>query len=497
MIRLIIYLILFAGLAFVAIFFADRPGSVTINWNGQRIQTDFVVLLLATLAVLIVAWILARVWSWLKGGTPLSPERRALRRQKKGLNEVDGALSALAAGDARKALSLGQGAIKHLEGAGIAYVVAAQAATASGKADLAEQYFDALSQTEHGKFLGLRGRVSEARRLGRTSKALELSEEALKAAPQSDWAIATAFELEAKLGKWTDAQATLRKAVAKSIFDAETSARHLGAIRYGQALAAQDAQQLADAARFAKQALAVRPNFVPAAVLAAQLFKAAGKTRHASTILEKTWTLRPHRALAESYAALMPMETAAARLKRFKKLSAFAPDDPESQLRLAEAALGAGLYDEAEEALRGQLEGLPRARAGVIMSQIAAAKGLDAIARSKWADLAAKGAPDPCYECSVCRTQRAYWSSHCPTCDSFNSFTWDQPSGSPAGPTDGDPLRLVGAATVVLAPPVNRPKENEEDTVDTAMIDAALEAPSIEANAGEGPDKTGTAPQST
>jgi HemY protein len=490
MIRTVIFLAVLAGLAFLSMFLADRPGSILINWDGYRIQASFVTIVVALVFVLGAAWLLARFWSWVKGGTPLSPERRALRRKQKGLNEVDGALSALAAGDSRKALSLGQSAVKHLEGAGIAYIVAAQAATASGKDALAEEYFEALSQTQHGKFLGLRGRVSEARRLGRVSKALELSEEALKEAPRSDWALATAFELEAKLGKWTDAQETLRKATAKSIFDSDTSARHLGAIRYGQALAAQKDGKMADAVRYAKQALSVRADFVPAAVLAAQLFKSSGKIRQASSVIEKTWKLRPHPALAESYAALMPMETSKARLTRFQKLAKLAPDHSESHLRLAEAALGANDYEAAEAALKPCLDGMARARAGVIMGQIAAAKGADARARTKWADLAAKGAPEPSYECSVCRAQRTYWTSHCPSCDSFNSFVWDEPAAGPGGPVDADPLRLVGAAPArlaaavdaappkaplepaksdVIAPsPAQEPKVAEAETVDAA-----------------------------
>lgn len=478
MIRALIALAILAGLAWVAMFAADQPGTVTINWMGYRIQASVIVLALALCAILLVIWRLARLWSWLKGGTPLSPERRALRGSKKGVGEVDAALSALAAGDARKALQLGQAAIKHLDGAGIAYIVSAQAATALGKSELAEEYFEALSQTEKGKFLGLRGRVSEARRLGHVSKALELSEEALQAAPRSDWAIATAFELEAKLGKWVEAEATLRKATAKSIFDAQTSARHMGAIRYGEALAARDEDRPADAARLAKAALAIRPDFVPAAILAAQLYKSAGKTRRASALLQKIWKLRPHPALAESYAALSPMETAAARLERFKKLVQPMPDHPESRLRLAEAALGAGELAMAEETLAPLLHGLAPARAGFIMSQVAASQGTDASTRSKWAELAQRGTPDPSYTCSVCNTQRQHWSPHCPTCDSFNTLDWDVAAGRPVLPAQDPALHLVGTAPAALAAPEDvTPSDAALETVDAAPAGDDDDAP--------------------
>jgi len=473
MIRPLIALLVLAGIALAAMFFADRPGSVTINWAGYRIQASMVALALAGLFVALAVWLLARLWSWIRGGTPLSPERRALRRKQKGLNEVDAALSALAAGDGRKALSLGQQAITHLEGAGVAYLVSAQAATACGKDDLAERYFDALSQTKHGKFLGLRGRVSEARRLGHVSKALDLAEEAVSAAPRSDWALVTAFELETKLGKWADAQATLKKAIAQSIFDKAVGAQHLGAIRYGEALAAQQDGRMADAMRHTKQALSVRPNFVPAAVLGAQLYKAAGKLRAASKLIEKVWALEPHHSLAECYAALKPMETPAARMARFETLFKLAPDHSESQIRFAEAAFNAGEYSRAESVLAPHLAGLPRARAGRLMGQIAAAKGDPAADREKWSDLASQGAPDPVYECSHCRAQWSYWTSHCAACDSFNSLVWDRATQTPIDPA-ADALSPVG-----IAPPQAQSGETGAPK-EEAMAGNARSAPETE-----------------
>ncbi|MEM6681301.1 MAG: heme biosynthesis HemY N-terminal domain-containing protein [Pseudomonadota bacterium] len=483
MIRPLIILLLLAGVALAAMFLADRPGTVTINWAGYRIEASLVILALAAILAAVAAWVLARLWSWAKGGTPLSPERRGLRRKQKGLNEVDAALSALAAGDGRKALSLGENAIKHLDGAGVAYLVSAQAATACGKDDVAERYFDALAKTKHGKFLGLRGRVSEARRLGQVSKALELSEQALTAAPRSDWALVTAFELETKLGKWGDAQTTLKKAIAKSIFDQQLGARHLGAIRYGEAVAAQQEGRMADAVRHAKQALAVRPNFVPAAVLAAQLYKAAGKLRAANKVIEKTWKLRPHHALAECYAALLPMETPQARMARFEKLNKLAPDHSESQIRLAEAAFNAGDYSRAETVLAPHLVGRARARAGKLMGQIAAAKGDDARERAKWVDLAASGAPEPAYECAQCRAQWAYWTSHCAACGSFNAFVWDPPARTIPAPS-ADPLSLVGSVPRVTAiEDADAPIDDLTD-IDTKAPDGGVQQPLPEEKSG-------------
>jgi hypothetical protein len=44
MIRVIIYLIVLAALAYGAVWLAERPGEVAITWQGERIDTSVMVL---------------------------------------------------------------------------------------------------------------------------------------------------------------------------------------------------------------------------------------------------------------------------------------------------------------------------------------------------------------------------------------------------------------------------------------------------------------------
>ena len=44
MIRVVIYLLIVAGLACAAVWFADRPGEVAITWQGWRVDTSVMVL---------------------------------------------------------------------------------------------------------------------------------------------------------------------------------------------------------------------------------------------------------------------------------------------------------------------------------------------------------------------------------------------------------------------------------------------------------------------
>jgi HemY protein len=51
MIRVIIYLIIVAALAYGAVWLAERPGEVAITWQGERIDTSVMVLAAAIAAI--------------------------------------------------------------------------------------------------------------------------------------------------------------------------------------------------------------------------------------------------------------------------------------------------------------------------------------------------------------------------------------------------------------------------------------------------------------
>src|SRR5262245_42103568 len=63
MIRVLVYLVIIAVLAFGAVWFAERPGDVAITWQGRRIDTS-VMVLLAAVAAIAVATVMA--WSILR-----------------------------------------------------------------------------------------------------------------------------------------------------------------------------------------------------------------------------------------------------------------------------------------------------------------------------------------------------------------------------------------------------------------------------------------------
>ena len=63
MIRVVLYVLLIAALAFAAVWLADRPGDVVITWLGRRVETSVMVLALAVIAIAVLSTLF---WSTLR-----------------------------------------------------------------------------------------------------------------------------------------------------------------------------------------------------------------------------------------------------------------------------------------------------------------------------------------------------------------------------------------------------------------------------------------------
>ena len=59
MVRVLVYLAVFACLAFGAVWLADRPGEVSVLWQGYRIETSVA---LAAIGVVALALLVLLVW---------------------------------------------------------------------------------------------------------------------------------------------------------------------------------------------------------------------------------------------------------------------------------------------------------------------------------------------------------------------------------------------------------------------------------------------------
>lgn len=444
--RGLFFLIIISILSAIAIWAADRPGRLVIDWQGWKIETSLLALMLGALVFAALVWALARLWSWLRSGHALSPDKRALRKARAGIKDIDDALSAFATGDMKSARKLSEAAIKRLDDSAMARVLAAQAAANAGDMKAADAHYAALLKSERGQLIGLRGQLLTARRRGEVTKALDLATQAVAKAPKSSWVLKQAFELAAQSGQWTQAQQALNVAQRQGAFTKEEAQKHLAVLYFTQAAELDASGADGKALQLALKAHKIAPNFPPATVLAARLHRSAGNIRRASKLIETAWKACPHPSLAELYAVLKSNEDPQARLKRFQQLAALNPGHRESQLRLAEMALNAGEISVAREALQAMSDGDLNARYARLMLRLLEREGADATQKARWSDLAVKGTAEPVWSCQNCGSERARWLPHCPNCASFNSFVWDKAPQNPTSSQNGEVLGLLSTS---------------------------------------------------
>ena len=164
MIRVIIYLIILAALAFGAVWMADRPGEVAITWQGRRIDTS-VMVLLAAVAALIVACVIA--WSILRA-IMRAPETiaryRRYRRGVRGYRAVSQGLIAVGSGNARTAKKFTAEAVRIAPREPLTLLLSAQSAQLNGDRDGAVATFQQMAERDDTRVLGLHGLFVEAQR---------------------------------------------------------------------------------------------------------------------------------------------------------------------------------------------------------------------------------------------------------------------------------------------------------------------------------------------
>lgn len=449
MIRLFASLLICAALVTAAVFIADRPGSVTLVWQHWRIDTSVAVLALGTAFVAIAAsWIavlLRRLWRL--PGNLLRARRE--RRRREGYRALTQGMAAVAAGEPDEAERFARRANALLNEPPLTLLLSAQAAQLKGDEQAARRYFTAMLDQAETAFLGLRGLIVQALKSGHDDLALKLIEQARQMRPRTAWVLRSRFELLARAGNWEAAEAALAETQKRRAIDAGEARHRRAVLALEKARAAKSSGQPDQAARLVAQAFNLAPDLPPAATWHAANLLAQGHKRRARKALEQAWQATPHPDLAAAYGGIYAEETALSRVQRFARLLELQPENPESRVALARAALQARLWGEARRHL--QAAGGETPRIARLLAEIEEGEHGDGPQARAWLERAARGAiPDPAYCCNACGFVANNWSALCPRCCGFDQLVWRKRPGASTIPTallvGGERAQLLGSA---------------------------------------------------
>lgn len=144
MVRVLLYLFVIACLAAGAVWLADRPGEVSVLWQGYRIETSVAI---AAIGVIILAFLAMLAWAAVRFvlGLPsaFSFASRA-RRRARGFEAVSRGMVAIGAGDPVAAGRYAVDARKLSGNEPLTLLLEAQTAQLSGDRGRAEAAFKAM-----------------------------------------------------------------------------------------------------------------------------------------------------------------------------------------------------------------------------------------------------------------------------------------------------------------------------------------------------------------
>lgn len=300
MIRLILWFALALIVACAAVWLAEAPGEVTLQFRGWRVDTSAAALLgfVAVLAIVISATLFI-----LRGVLVLPRNLRRVHRQRHyalGLQEATGALVALGRGDAAAARKLCARTQRHLPDTALPLLLSAQLARLEGDDAALRTKLEAMQHYSETKALANKGLSDYFARHEDTQTALSHAKAAMDAAPKDAEALKAAISLHLRQQEWQEAENCLNH--ARWRVPSASRKRLHGLIYLAQAEAAETTAAKASLAQMAVKKL---PDHVPALAFTARALHANDDSKAAIKLLEKAWKSSPHPLLAQTLYTLL------------------------------------------------------------------------------------------------------------------------------------------------------------------------------------------------
>jgi len=422
MIRLALYITLAIFLALGAVWLADNPGTLLLNWQGREIRMSAAIFGLLIFLYTVLCWYLFKLYRWFRTDNPLKSPKRMESRRQKGLAELDLGWAALAVQDKAAALKHGKKArsLLPMDNGPLRLLLR----VTTGKAQ--EDYLRLLEESPNSKLSALKFRFDKK---SSPQDSLAILQEMRKLRPENIWISRKIFDISAQTHHWAEAKQELSGLGKSKAIDTETQKHLSGVIYYCQALEADLSGQKKDACDLALQALKNTPSFAPAALLLARLYQAQSEKSKARKIIEATWKICPHPDLGQFFLDLEPMESPSEKFRRIQKFAALNDNALHSLHLLAKVSLDTAHWGEAKQALEKVLAGnMATHETYHLLSRLEILQKNDQQAAEGHMASAAEAAPNPAWHCGACGTKQKNYVANCPDCHAFGSILWQGPS---------------------------------------------------------------------
>ncbi len=451
LIKIILFVVLVAAATLGAAYLMELEGGVRIAAAGYEINLPPLYAVIFLITLVFAVWLALRllallvaVLKFINGDETAITRYFNRNRERKGYQALSEGMMALAAGEGRLAMAKAGKAERYLHKPELTNLLTAQAAEMCGDRRKAEEVYKRLLKNDATRFVGVRGIMKQKLADGDSATAMKLAEKALGLRPKHEETQDVLLRLQASAHDWAGARRTLGAKLKHGSLPRDVHKRRDAVLALSEAKDILHEGNDISAREAAIEANKLSPDLIPAAAFAARGYIEQGNAKYATRVIKKAWAVRPHPDLAAAFAAIVPDEKPAARLKRFKPLIAKHPEHVESKLLLAELHIANEDFPEARRALGDLVETAPDARALTVMAAIARGEGASDVVVKGWLARALTAPRGPQWVCENCHNIHAEWVPICENCESFDTLAWTAPpAGTATAPAASEMLPLI------------------------------------------------------
>jgi HemY protein len=479
LLKILIFIVLVAVLAVGAGLVLDTGTGLRLAFGGWEFTLGPLQAVIAAGLVLLALWLalkllglIAATFHFLNGDDTAISRYFDESRQRRGYEAVSQSLIALASGEGRLALNTALKAEKLLDRPEVTSLLVAQAAEAAGETQRAGEAWKSLLAHDETRFVAIRGLLRQKLAEGDTDTALKLAEKAFDLRPRHGETQDILLKLQSGHADWSGARATLNAQARTGALPRDVWKRRDAILALQEAKTVLDEDASPEAREAAIAANKASPDLIPAAAMAARSLTGKGDKKTATRVLKKAWESQPHPDLAAAFAAIEPGETPAARLSRFKTLTASNQGAAESRLLMAELNIAAEDFPAARRALGDLPTTHPTQRTLAIMAAVERGEGSDDAVVRGWLAKALTAPRGPQWCCDQCHAVHSDWSPICPNCNGFDTLSWREPTQTTGASATGSeflPL-LVTAKTAQDPEPPPAVVPHEPEPIDLEAI---------------------------
>jgi HemY protein len=424
MLRLVLFLASILAAAAGLHWLADRPGNLTLSWQGYVVETSAfraAILLAMLVTASILGWALVRqLW---KSPAAIG-QIFTRRRERRGLDAISSGMIAIGSGDKSLATRAAVQARKSLPNEPLTHLLRAQAAQLQGDTATARRIYEAMLASPDTEQLGLRGLYLEAQRVGEGEASHQFASRALKLNPKLEWPAASLFDLQCKSRDWDGALDTLAQAKKHGHVEKKVADRRRAVLLTAQAQAAED-EHPDQALALSTEAHGLAPDLSPAAAIAGRVLAARGQTPKAAKLIMRAWKVAPHPDLAMAYAYARPGDSQSDRLHRIRQLAAAAPSSVEGPIAVATIAIESRDWEAAKVALEPLTQTNLTHRVCMLMARVEGEGFNDAGRVREWLARAVHAERDPVWTADGIVAEQ--WSAVSPVTGTLDAFEWRVP----------------------------------------------------------------------